>query len=254
MVDAIKENLCINKIVGNKTFEITVEGDRIIPDSKPDILSEISTTGNVCIYKREILEGKVRLDGNVNIYLMYVADGENQAVRGFNTNIDFTEILDFPGIESKMTLDENICIKKIECKILNGRKVKFIITLEADVTVFLNENEEMIKEIRGIDDIQLKQVSLNMNSLVGQNSTKTSAKENITISNEDNILEILSFEFDIINKDSKVSYNKILAKADVATRILYLTDERKNKKRRRNNSSYGLYRFSTEFQKMIFVK
>ena len=44
MIDQVKESLCINKIVGNKTFQITVEGDSIIPDSKPDILSGVSTT------------------------------------------------------------------------------------------------------------------------------------------------------------------------------------------------------------------
>ena len=43
MIEAIKENLCINKIVGNKTFQLTIEGDSIIPDAKPDILSSIST-------------------------------------------------------------------------------------------------------------------------------------------------------------------------------------------------------------------
>lgn len=56
MIDVKVESLCVNKIVGSKTFEITIEGDSIIPDSKPDILSDVTTSGNVCIYKKEILE------------------------------------------------------------------------------------------------------------------------------------------------------------------------------------------------------
>lgn len=44
MINAIKENLSINKIVGSKNFQITIEGDSIIPDTKPDILSEISSS------------------------------------------------------------------------------------------------------------------------------------------------------------------------------------------------------------------
>lgn len=58
MIDVISENLCINKIVGSKNFEVTAQGDSIIPDTKPDILSDISASGNVCIYKKEILERK----------------------------------------------------------------------------------------------------------------------------------------------------------------------------------------------------
>lgn len=225
MIDAIKESLCINKIVGNKTFQILIEGDAIIPDTKPDILSDISTTGNVCIYKKEILEGKIRLDGNINIYLMYLADIDGQNTRAFNANLDFTEILDFPGIDSKMTLDEKISVKSIECKVLNGRKVNFKAMIEVEGAVFLNENEEMVREIKGIDDIQSQIVSLKMNSLVGQNTTKTLAKETIIIDSTDNLEEILSVDFHIRNKDTKVSYNKVLAKADIDMKMMYLTED-----------------------------
>lgn len=244
MIDIVKESLSINKIIGNKNFQITVEGDTIIPDIKPDILSAVSSTGNVCIYKKEILEGKIRLDGNVNIYLMYLADGEGQNTRGFNANIDFTEILDFPEVESKMILDENISIKRIECKVLNGRKVNFKITLDIDAKVFLNENEEMVKEVNGVEDMQSQVVSLKMNSLIGQNMTKAMAKETVIVDSTDNILEILSVDFDIINKDMKISYNKVLAKADIRIKMMYLTEERMYQKSRGDTSNNGIYRSS----------
>ena len=55
IVDTAKENLCINKLIATKKEVIFVEGDMIVPDSKPDILNTINTTGNVCIYKKEII-------------------------------------------------------------------------------------------------------------------------------------------------------------------------------------------------------
>ena len=224
MVDAVKENLCINKVVGNKSFQIIIEGDSIIPDTKPDILKDILATGNVCVYKKEVLDGKIRLDGNINIYLMYLVDSAEEQVRAFNSNIDFTEILDFPGVESKMILDETVCIKNIECNVLNGRKVSFRVTLTVDAKVFINENEEMIREINGIDDIQKQVSSLQINSLVGQNVTKASAKETIAINAEDNLQEIFSVYYNITNKDTKISYNKVLSKADINVKIIYLTE------------------------------
>lgn len=224
MIDTVKENLCINRIVGSRNFNITIEGDSIIPDIKPDILNAINMTGKVCIYKKEILEGKIRLDGNVNIYLMYLADCENNRVRGFNTNLDFTEILDFPGVESRMILDEEIKIKDIECKVLNGRKVSIKAMLEVNANVFSNEKEEIVKEIVNIEDIQSQMSMINMNSLIGQNTTKAMAKETLIIDNNDELEEILSVDFNIMNKDTKVSYNKVLAKADIEMRILYLTE------------------------------
>lgn len=157
------------------------------------------------------------------------------------------------GVEQAMTLEEKICIKNIECKVLNGRKVSFKVMLEVKAQVFLNENEEMIREVKGIEDIQVQEVSLNMNSLVGQNITKASAKETIVIDNTDRLEEVLGLDINITNKDTKISYNKVLSKADVQVKMIYLTEERKSKKCRRNSSNYGIYRFSPEFLMMIFV-
>lgn len=229
MIETVKENLCINKIIGSKNFNLTIEGDVVIPDTKPDILSAVNMTGNVCIYKKEILEGKIRLDGNVNIYLMYMADSQNNRIRGFNTSIDFTEILDFAGIQPNMILDEEIIIKNIECKVLNGRKVNLKVMLDVKADVFSNEKEELVKEISNVEDIQTQIVSLKLNSLVGQNTSKASAKETLIIDDSDLLEEILNVDFNIINKDTKISYNKVLAKADIEIRILYLTEDERIK-------------------------
>ena len=97
---------------------------------------------------------------------MYLADSENERIRGFSGNIDFTEILDFPGVEPGMNLDEEICIKEIECRVLNGRKVSIKAMLEINVKVSLNEKQEIIKEVNNIDDLQTQDVKLKINSLV----------------------------------------------------------------------------------------
>ena len=56
-IETLKENLCVNQIIGKAKENIIAEGDVIIPDIKPDILSTINTNGTVCIYKKEILDG-----------------------------------------------------------------------------------------------------------------------------------------------------------------------------------------------------
>ena len=47
VVDTNKESLNINKLVSEKKEMIFVEGDMIVPDSKPDILNTINTSGNI---------------------------------------------------------------------------------------------------------------------------------------------------------------------------------------------------------------
>ena len=63
-----KENICISRLVAQKKELIFIEEDMIVPDSKPDILNTINVKGNVCIFKKEVLQDKVKIEGNVQNY------------------------------------------------------------------------------------------------------------------------------------------------------------------------------------------
>ena len=60
-VETEKENVCINQIIGQKRAETLVEGDVIVNDVKPDVLNIISANGIVCVYKKEVMDGKIRI-------------------------------------------------------------------------------------------------------------------------------------------------------------------------------------------------
>ncbi len=228
-VNVTKENFVLNKIIGRKTENIIIEGDMIVPDVKPDILNTISTTGNVCIYKKEVLDGKIRMDGEINVYVIYLADNETEATRSLNTSIDFTQVIDFTECTPEMSLDENVDIKSIECKILNGRKISVKANLQCEMRVYSNENVDVIKQVNNIEDIQTLESDLRINSLVGEGCSKASAKDTIVIENIDNLAEILKVDLAIVNKDIKISYNKVLGKAEVAVKIMYLTEDNRIK-------------------------
>ena len=104
-MDITKETLKINKNVCEKKETIIIQGDMIVPDSKPDILNTINANGNVCIYKKEINEEKLRIDGNILTYIMYLADGEKDNVRGLNTGLDFSETINIQDLQPGMNVD-----------------------------------------------------------------------------------------------------------------------------------------------------
>lgn len=53
-VEATKETLCINQIIGQKIDTAIIEEDFVVPDIKPDILNTINTDANICIYKKKL--------------------------------------------------------------------------------------------------------------------------------------------------------------------------------------------------------
>lgn len=223
-VETTKDSICVGQIIQQKNENVIIEGDSIIPDIKPDILSAISTSGTVCVYKKEILDGKVRIDGSVGTYIMYLADDEDGSIRSMSSNIDFTQVIDMEKVRADMQLETNIVLKNIECKVINGRKVNTKAILDIEVKVSANENIDVINDVK-VRDVQTLTKNLKINSLVGSGTTKAYAKDTLTIDNIDNLAEVMKVDIKIINKDTKISYNKVLAKSDMSVRILYLTED-----------------------------
>ena len=220
-----KNNLCVNQIVSQKNEKFTVEGDEIVPDIKPDILSVVSSNGTVCVYKKEVMDGKVKLDGVINTYIVYIADDEKSNIRTINTSLDFSKVIEIKNLKSTMTVDEKIELQSLDCKILNGRKVSIRATANVTITTYSNETISYIENIDDQSEMELLNKQITVNALVGSGTTKVYAKDTVSIENTDNLLDIMKVEINITNTENKTSYNKILSKADGIFKIMYLTDD-----------------------------
>ena len=225
LVKTSTENLCINKLINKKKEIIFVEKDMIVPDAKPDILNTICTSGVVCLYKTELQDEKLRIDGNINTYIMYLADNSEDKVRGINTSIDFSEGIEIPNAREGMNYKVDVKIKSIEARVINGRKIGIKATLEVTVQVYSNEEITIVNEINDDDNIQILKEDLKVNSLVGAGETKIYAKETIPVQDVDNIAEILKVGLAVTDRDIKISYNKVLSKAEAQIKIMYLTED-----------------------------
>lgn len=225
-VETAKDKIRINQIVSQKQEIITVDGDVIVNDVKPDVLRVISTTGTLCIYKKEALNGKIKLEGCVNTYIIYLADDEEGSIRTINTSLDFAEIIDMENCKEQMTIEDNICIKGFETKILNGRKLHVKAFLNANITTSLNNDVEAIIDIKSEEeDIQMLNCRKEVMSLIGENTGKTTLKDTISINEDDELAEIMKVDFCITDVEPKMSYNKVLVKANANVRVMYLTED-----------------------------
>ena len=225
MIETEKEKICIHRLVSEKKEIIMVEGDMIVPDSKPDILNTICTSGVISIYKKEISEGKVRIDGNINTYVMYLSEDSNGRVRGLNPSLDFSENITIPNCSEDMHLQMNSKIKSIECKVINGRKIALKVAVALELQLYSDEEVDVINDITNKENIKLLKKEVKVNSLVAIKDNKVYAKDTILIDNIDNLAEILKADVNICNKDIKLSYNKVLAKAEAEFKIMYLTED-----------------------------
>ena len=219
-VEVNKENVCINKLICEKKELVFVEEDMIVPDSKPDILNVINISGNSCIYKKEVLDGRIKIDGVVNAYIMYLPDSQNEHLRGLNLAINFSKSLQVDDAKEGMNICLEINIKDLECKVLNGRKINVKAGLELIFKIYSNEEVELINKINSIPEIQTLEKTVQINSLIGNNSTRVYVKDTLSIDSQDEILEVLKSEVNLVDNDLKITFNKVLSKCEIEIKIM----------------------------------
>ena len=138
-------------------------------------------------------------------------------------------IIDIGNCVSGMTASETIRIKRFETKVLNGRKINVKAILEVETRVYSNDNVEIVSNLNNTHDVQVLNNTRIINSLVGEGSTRVYAKDTISIDIADDLAEIMKTDIRILDKDIKLSYNKVLAKADAEISIMYLTEDNRIK-------------------------
>lgn len=220
-----KSSVVINKkIFGtSKNFEVT--GDIIVPDIKPDIVSIINTNANSYIYKEDIAQGKIRFDGNVDTYIVYLADnGENRSIQ---TTLNFAESIDDSSIFDGAIVKERVFVEQIEAKVLNERKISIKANLKLSTEVYEKVEIEIPSNFDTAEGTQIQKETLEIKSIVGVNRVRTGVKEDISVDGSMQVAEILKTNIEITNIENKISYNKVLAKADSNIKIIFLTEDGK---------------------------
>lgn len=224
-IETVNEKVKACKFIGHENIVEVVEGDVIVPDIKPDILSLVHVDGNVFITKKEVQDGKVKLDGAVEVFTLYVADDEKASIKGLNALLNFSENIEIPDAKEGMLAIVNYKLIGIEHKILNGRKISVKASIEVDIKVIGEEEIEVTKDLLEPGNIQFRKENICLSELVGASCQRVEVKENIMLE-EGNppISEILKTKLNIINCGYKISYNKILVKADLRVNVVYVAD------------------------------
>lgn len=232
-MDIIREDLKLKEIKNSIEKSLKVEQNYIIPDIKSDIIKSILVNGNVFISKTEIQSNKIKVEGNLNIYNLYLDNDEN------NSNIDIViPFSDYIKIDEEVENPEDIdvridaTIKNIDIKILNERKIDVISDILFMINLVNNNSTQIITDISNDDDIIEKKTNAEIfESLVESKRNSGRIKENLKLTDVERIVGIVNMNYNILNVENKISYNKVLVKAEIEIETLYRNEENKLSKK-----------------------
>ena len=221
-----KEKVCLNRKVKTILKKVELKTDCLVPDIKPDIVNIINTNGMAYLIKEQVENGKVKIDGNVDTYIIYLSDiGENRSI---STTVNFFEVIEDERITEDACIEVKSMIINIDSKILNERKVSLTIYMILKIEISEENELEYIGELEN-NNFQKLERNLNVKNILYRNKVQNSIKDVLRIEDEAKITEIFKVDIEVKSKETKMSFNKLLAKAEIEIKILYL-DENGNVK------------------------
>lgn len=221
-----KNNLSINQLVIHKIENVTISGDAIVPDSKPDVMNIVISNGSSCnIYKKELNDGKIRVDGSIPVYIIYNSSVDNNKVTdGLFHSLDFSQVISLENVTSEMIENSSIKLNNVNCKIINERKVNIEAEISFDIYIYNNSSEEYVNNIKNCN-LQKRKSNITLCSLFNKGENNVSVNDKIEINSQDDILQILNVYSEISKVETKISYNKVLTNSNLNLKIAYITKD-----------------------------
>ncbi|MBR1884035.1 MAG: DUF3794 domain-containing protein [Clostridia bacterium] len=206
-----------------------IEQDIILPDTKPDAIKVVNVTVNPYVTDVEPLSSGVKVTGRLNYFIIYKANDSEMGIRGVLTSSPYSEILNLKNINTDSNITVEPKVKNVIFALPNERKI----SVKTEVIFRVNASNltevPLTQKFVNSNSIQTKIKSDKFNNIIETKCENIVSREDIMLPEENSDFgEILKVTTEIINKEYKQSYNKLLVKGDILLKILYLSTENVN--------------------------
>lgn len=222
-IELIKENIEYDQLLGEDYCDTVVKQDYLVPDTHPDIMEILMVDAKPYIVSKEVMQGKVYLEGRIDYNIIYLGrDEEKNMVCSIKYADDFSNHIEVKGAERDMMCEAECYVEHMDCNIVNDRKVqmKGIIKLKAEV--YNKYQYEIVKNLDDYEEVQLLKKPASIDKIVGPVSIDLIGKCHIQIdTDKPEIDEILKCHINIHKKEVQLFDGKISVEAFAHIGVLY---------------------------------
>lgn len=220
-MELIKEAVTLGELIYADSFEVTADGDLIVPDVKPDILKILQVDASSCVFSKEISAGKMVINGRVDFTILYIPDKEEACVQNMRTSIDFSHKIENDKISEACFASVEHDVTKVDFHVINSRKIslKATTTIGCEIT-----SRRTIEIVTGLDGCnECRKNTLSLTSLCDARDEEFVIKEMIEIpTGKASISEVLKVDYRICDKEVKTITEKVIVKGSLGICVLYL--------------------------------
>lgn len=225
-VELIKKNVHMNKLKCRCNTQLTLDDDFNVPDVKPDIDRIVKEQGVINLIEVRPHSGKLVIKGELNFNLLYVSAGDARPVHNIVGKLPFEETVNMEDT----TTDNNISVKwdieDLSTTLINSRKisVKSIVAFTCMAEdVYDEETATGIEDSTGVQSLNQR---IDITQLAINKKDTYRIKDEVTLpSGKPNIFEVLYYELELRNVETRLAENRINVKGDLLLFVLYVAED-----------------------------
>ena len=209
-MELIRENIVLNKHIGSEKNQLLLEGDIIVPDTKPDILSILKVGAKLFMGKAAAGTGRISFSGRVALDVLYLAKSTEEeggpTIHSISTHANIDDFLNVEGVAAGMWVDVDMDLTNIDHHIINDRKLGYRALVDITAKAWENETFDVVKAIKDLPDTQQKMLHFTPCNITNkQNESFTIRDEIVLPPNKPAIGEMLHMGVVISDRDINLS-------------------------------------------------
>lgn len=225
MVELVREQVFLDQHVGSETVQVMLEGDLIVPDTRPDMALLLQTEEQVTIDRTEAGADRVGYVGRLNLSVLYVAKSADKSVHSISLSRPLDDFVNLDGVTKDMWVRAKASIANIDYRVVNDRKVNYRAIVNVSISAERSDAHEMVVHINDVPENQLLKSSLNLNRTIENRADRFSVKEQIALpSSKPNVREVLQVTAGVTNQEVRIANGRVNLTGELALTTLYRGD------------------------------
>ncbi|MCL2573922.1 MAG: DUF3794 domain-containing protein [Defluviitaleaceae bacterium] len=222
MMELVREKIVLSKHIGREKSQVLLEGDIIVPDTKPDIASVLKTEAGIVISKVNPMSNRISYSGKLGIKILYMSRDGEASVHSISTSAPVDDFFNMEGVSADMWINLSSEIANIDYRIVNDRKLNYRAVVDIGIDVSENSSMNVVQSIEELPIAQQKTTIFTMSNLIEKASDEFTIKDEMVLpSNKPAIRELLTYGTTISGKEIRVLNGRVDISGELIVTPLY---------------------------------
>lgn len=221
-MELIKKNIHMDRMGLYAGTQITLDDDRNIPDSKPDVNTLVFEQGNVKIDEVKPANEHVTVKGRLLFTVIYQTNEGEVALASVSGEIPFEEQVIMSGVTPMDNIDVKAMLEDLNVTMINSRKINIQSVIGMELKSEDLYEEEAAVDIYQSEPVEYRKQSMELTQLAIHKNDIFRIKEEVMLpSNYPNVFDIIYSNVTLNDMEFKALDEKLSVQGEMHLFVLY---------------------------------